>query len=207
MDDTGSTTHDKLLREAARLFASRGYSGTSMSDIAHEVGVRKASLYNYYGSKADLLIALLEQSLTSWQAACEQSLVGIESVERRLAAYLESAVAFSRTHPQAMGIIRLAAGHVPSELRRRVRSLIARHESSWHRTLVGMFEDAIERDEIPGNDSAALALFWSVFIDGILVNPIFATAKTEAVVTNLQSLWTFFWRGVSGTSPHTELTI
>jgi AcrR family transcriptional regulator len=44
MSKDKSTTHERLLQEAADLFARRGYSGTSMSDIAREVGVRKASL-------------------------------------------------------------------------------------------------------------------------------------------------------------------
>ena len=43
MTTQAMTTHDRLRREAAGLFSKRGYGGTSMSDIARRVGVRKAS--------------------------------------------------------------------------------------------------------------------------------------------------------------------
>jgi len=207
MSDDKTTTHERLLQEAAALFARRGYSGTSMSDIAREVGVRKASLYNYYSSKADLLMDLLEQSLSSWSQACDQHSEGIDDIEGQLAAHLQSAVDFSRAHPQAMALIRLATAQVPGDLRRRVQSRCSDYEVKWRQEMTGLFQQAVDRGEVRSSDPAVLALFWSVFLDGILVNRVFATEKTESVVSSLQSLWEFFWRGVSGTSPHTEISL
>ena len=43
-------------REAARLFAERGYHGTSMGDLAEAIGVQKGSLYSLTGSKQELLV-------------------------------------------------------------------------------------------------------------------------------------------------------
>lgn len=50
-----SGKHAEVLREAARLFTVSGYHGTSMDDIAAAVGVTKAALYHYFGSKSDIL--------------------------------------------------------------------------------------------------------------------------------------------------------
>ena len=49
------TRRHELTRQAARLFAERGYHGTSMGDIAEALGVQKGSLYSLTGSKQQLL--------------------------------------------------------------------------------------------------------------------------------------------------------
>ncbi|MFS4494744.1 TetR/AcrR family transcriptional regulator [Maribacter sp. 2308TA10-17] len=48
-----------IIEESAILFNSRGYSATSMKDIAEGVGVKAASLYNHISSKQEILSVLL----------------------------------------------------------------------------------------------------------------------------------------------------
>jgi len=50
-----SARRQELTRIAARLFAERGYEGTSLADLAAELGVAKPSLYHHIDSKEDLL--------------------------------------------------------------------------------------------------------------------------------------------------------
>jgi AcrR family transcriptional regulator len=53
---------DEAFKEAARVvFARDGYLNAKISDIAAEAGRSAASFYNYYDTKADLLIALAEE--------------------------------------------------------------------------------------------------------------------------------------------------
>lgn len=54
-----SSTKEKILNAALTLFSSKGYSGTSMQDIADEVGITKAALYKHYEGKEQLLNGLL----------------------------------------------------------------------------------------------------------------------------------------------------
>jgi len=46
---------EEVTRTAARLFADRGYHGTSLADVAEALGMQKASLYHHIDSKEDLL--------------------------------------------------------------------------------------------------------------------------------------------------------
>jgi AcrR family transcriptional regulator len=39
---------EEIVAEATRLFAERGYEGTSMGDLAERVGLRKASLFHHF---------------------------------------------------------------------------------------------------------------------------------------------------------------
>ncbi len=201
------STRDRVRREAADLFARRGYGGTSMSEIAERVGIRKASLYSHFDSKADLMLELVEASLEQWQRACRGELPERESVEERLAGYLGAAVRFGRSNPQAVGILRLAAGQMPGELRARFNSILDRHDRQWRETLKALFEEAIERGEVEADIPENLGLFWSVFIHGLLINQIFETEKAEAMLAHLQPLWRLFWRGLSGRFPTTEIEL
>ena len=52
---------------ARRLFASRGYSGTSMADIANAAGVSKATVFHHYRSKRALYEALLGDAFAGFR--------------------------------------------------------------------------------------------------------------------------------------------
>lgn len=49
------TRKEAIVEEAAKLFHERGFNATSMRDLAEQVGVEAASLYNHIQSKSELL--------------------------------------------------------------------------------------------------------------------------------------------------------
>ena len=56
---TRSDTRAQILTIARRLFVGHGYAGTSIADIARELGTTTAALYYHFPSKADILAELL----------------------------------------------------------------------------------------------------------------------------------------------------
>ncbi|MFC2133460.1 TetR/AcrR family transcriptional regulator [Bacteroidota bacterium] len=50
-----------ILQTALKLFAQKGYHGTSIADIAKEAGISKGLAYNYFGSKLELIEAVIQQ--------------------------------------------------------------------------------------------------------------------------------------------------
>jgi AcrR family transcriptional regulator len=67
-----STRRDDLTRIAARLFAEKGYHGTSTADLADAMGVQKGSLYAHIESKADLLWDVAREGAAAFHAALDQ---------------------------------------------------------------------------------------------------------------------------------------
>jgi AcrR family transcriptional regulator len=59
---TAARRRQQLLDTAARLFADQGAASTSMEEIALEAGVTKGLLHYYFGSKAELLSAIIQES-------------------------------------------------------------------------------------------------------------------------------------------------
>ena len=54
-------TKERILDIALELFAQNGYLGTSMSDIAKQLGFTKAALYKHYTSKQEILDHIVER--------------------------------------------------------------------------------------------------------------------------------------------------
>lgn len=53
-------TKERILETALELFAQNGYLGTSMNDIAQQLGFTKAALYKHYTSKQEILDRIVE---------------------------------------------------------------------------------------------------------------------------------------------------
>jgi Bacterial regulatory proteins, tetR family len=51
----GVRTRARILEVAQELFTERGYAGTSIADIAGELGTSKAALYYHFKSKEQIL--------------------------------------------------------------------------------------------------------------------------------------------------------
>jgi TetR/AcrR family transcriptional regulator, cholesterol catabolism regulator len=66
-----SARRSELTRQAARLFAQKGYHGTSIGDIADALGVQKGSLYSHIASKEDLLYDALMEGAAAFHASLD----------------------------------------------------------------------------------------------------------------------------------------
>ena len=86
-----SSRRSELTREAARLFAERGYHGTSIGDLAQALGVQKASLYAHISSKQDLLYATMREGADAFHAALDavpEEASAVEKVRLAMRAHL-----------------------------------------------------------------------------------------------------------------------
>ena len=54
IDLEDKSRNSEILLEAAKLFAAKGYDGTSIRDIARAVGVAQASLYHFFADKREI---------------------------------------------------------------------------------------------------------------------------------------------------------
>jgi AcrR family transcriptional regulator len=76
------TRKAQLTREAAKLFAERGFHGTSMGDLADALGVQKGSLYSLTGSKQQLLLETMRTGAHAFHSALDEVPERSSAVER-----------------------------------------------------------------------------------------------------------------------------
>ena len=58
-------TRAQLLAAAARVYARRGFAGATLDEVAEEAGFTKGAVYDHFGSKENLLFALLDEHLAT----------------------------------------------------------------------------------------------------------------------------------------------
>jgi AcrR family transcriptional regulator len=71
---TTRNTRDDVVRAAGRLFAERGYHGTSMRDLGRELGLLGSSLYSHVASKQDLLVEVVEEGARLFEVSADRAL-------------------------------------------------------------------------------------------------------------------------------------
>ena len=85
------TRREELAREAARLFAEKGYHGTSIGALADAIGVQKGSLYAHIDGKQDLLYETMRQGAEAFHGALDEipeELPATEKIRLALRAHL-----------------------------------------------------------------------------------------------------------------------
>ncbi len=100
LDKIKPAKREKLLSEAAKLFAQRGYNQADMAELASRAGVAKGSLYNYFESKQELYLYVCRDGLARSRQAVYGGLDPEWDLLRQLTHIFAQGAAFARTHPE-----------------------------------------------------------------------------------------------------------
>ncbi|KPI05239.1 transcriptional regulator, TetR family [Actinobacteria bacterium OK074] len=142
---------------AAELFGDRAYQEISMETIAQHVGIRKASLYYYFGSKDDLL-AQMHQGMIEPVIEAHRSRLDAGVLDPRglLLAMMTDLVSLMETHP---GHIRVFFEHF-RELPEAVRTAVAELRDHYRALLADVLERGVADGSfvVPDPNLTALAI-------------------------------------------------
>lgn len=191
------TTLERIRDTASTLFAARGYAGTSMSRLAGQVGIRKASLYNYYPSKEALLQDLVARGMSAWTEASESLQEGGDPRER-LRVYFHSIFAFADAHPEIVALIRVASTQIGGSLGKRCRGSAVEEQGRMVDEVAELCRRAMEQGQMEAADPREPALLWTAVVDGVLMNKLFATPRAAEFGDRLEPLWRRLWVAMGG---------
>lgn len=83
---------ETILARAAHLFATRGYSATSMNEVAEACGLSKATLYHYYRDKYALLFSIADTHVERLQGMVRDAVSATHEPRERLQALVKRLV-------------------------------------------------------------------------------------------------------------------
>lgn len=121
MTDSETRTRQQIVKAGLRLFAERGYAGTSVQDIVDAAGVTKPALYYYFGNKAGLFQALVESAHDERYRLMQQAARRAERLEEQLVEIVAALFEFFRHNRELMRIAFATAFAAPGELPKELR--------------------------------------------------------------------------------------
>jgi TetR/AcrR family transcriptional regulator len=93
------SNRSKLLECALQLFASRGYDAVGVQEVAEAAGLKKPTLYHYFGSKSGLMKTLLATYFEELFVVLEKAADYQGDVKMTLTAVCGAYFAFAQKHP------------------------------------------------------------------------------------------------------------
>ncbi len=162
----GESTREALIQAARELFWKKGYRATSVAEILEQAGAHSGSLYHYFPTKQDLLVAVLDWYLENLDAEV------VEPARRRTDDPLEAVFAVLEGYRQALLATDLTFGCPIGNLALEfsepdppVRERLAENFTAWARAVEACLEEA--GDRLPDDlDREALSRFVLTTMEG-----------------------------------------
>jgi AcrR family transcriptional regulator len=124
-------TRDRVLREAARLFARRGFHGTTIEDLGAACGISGPALYKHFASKdevlAQLLVGISQQLLEGGRSVVAAAAGPVEAVGALVASHAE----FATSQPDLIRVQDRDLANLSATAARRVRALQRAYVEVW----------------------------------------------------------------------------
>ena len=89
-NEAGTNSRERILSAATRIAQAHGYGGLNFRDLAEEVGIRAASIYHHFSSKADLGAAVARRYWEDSAAGLDALLADSADPPRCLREYPET---------------------------------------------------------------------------------------------------------------------
>lgn len=86
-NQSSGNSSDRILIEATKIAQAHGYSGLNLRSLAEKVGMKAASLYNHFPSKADLAAAVARRYWQDATARLQHLAVTVSEPTERLCLY------------------------------------------------------------------------------------------------------------------------
>ena len=129
MSPTGTRVRDA----AIELFAERGFHGTGIRDLAERAGLSSATLYHYMGTKEDLLVSIMTESLERLLKAGEH-FTGTDPLDR-ITGLVELHVLTHATHRLETRVVDDEMRALSPDRRGAVVALRDRYEALWQEAI------------------------------------------------------------------------
>jgi AcrR family transcriptional regulator len=141
-------SREDVVQAAGRLFAERGYHGTSMRDLGRELGMLGSSLYSHVEGKQQLLVEVVDRGAGFFQAAADEALASDGAASQRLRALIAGHVDVVLDHREEVRTYLSEASALDDESRQQVIEARDRYEEAFRGVLKEGAADGSFRSDV-----------------------------------------------------------
>ena len=185
----------EILDAARKVFAEKGFSETTMDQVAECAGIAKGTLYLYFRSKRDIYMAALMEGIRSLNNDSRRKVEAAAGVREKLCAFIETRVGYFEQHRDFFLIYHSEVGNL--------RVPQATHEgqmSELYLEQAQMLEEVLKKAAAAGEirelrpDSTAFTV--CDMTRGVIVQRLLGWSRAE-LNDDIQHLIGLIWRGIA----------
>jgi AcrR family transcriptional regulator len=128
-----SPTREQIIEEATRIFLTKGYANTSISEIMNAVGITKPSFYYYFENKRDLYLTCLDSTFEAFSTWTVGKIRQEKDPWKRIEMRCEAAHSYAGAFLTAINLLKESLRHEDESERNRAEAILRR---SWVEPLV-----------------------------------------------------------------------
>lgn len=159
---SGNEAEAKLLESALRLFADKGYEGTSIREIIEGAGVTRPVLYYYFENKEHLFTRLVEAKFAELVSKIEEIKKKNIPVASKLKEIICTEFDLAESSPEALRLILQVFFSPPLQGPALDKVKLARMR---FKNLEEVMQEGLDKKELSGGDARSLALVFQGIMD------------------------------------------
>jgi AcrR family transcriptional regulator len=160
LEDVRTPRQKEFIAVAARLFSERGYHSVGINEISAELGLSGPAIYRHYASKEALLVAVLNETITSHLEEVRNIVSSVADSREALDAIVQDHVDFVFDQSAHIVTWRTEFRSLPDADRHRLRYLQRLYTEEWVRT-VRRLRPELDDARVRAMCDAAMALIQS----------------------------------------------
>lgn len=98
-EERSKATREGIIAAAISVFASKGYSGSSVDDISHASGMTKGAIYHHFPDKASVFMAVADAAMMLFDEEVMGAMDGHADALDRIRELLAATARFASDHP------------------------------------------------------------------------------------------------------------
>ncbi|WP_271000531.1 efflux pump transcriptional regulator FepR [Listeria seeligeri] len=188
---------EEIKQAALELFASNGFEGTSLADIAGVVGLKKQSIYSHFKDKDDLFLSIMKDAKSTeidyYRAHLQDS--DLSKPDLVLASLLFGVKNLYDTDAAFQFWLRYGF-YPPKHLYDIVQAEISENVSQMEQDFTELFSSWMEQKLIPEQDVETMKEAYMGILDAVIVEIVYVN-EPQRTQKKITALWQIFWRGIT----------
>ncbi|MTI48830.1 TetR/AcrR family transcriptional regulator [Sporosalibacterium faouarense] len=193
-------TKDKILESAYRLFAINGYEGTSLSQIAKEVGIKKPSIYAHFSSKEEIFTTILDTTINKFYMYLDRifSETKGQDTEYTLSHIYYRIIDYFSMFKSAKEFYSIILFFPPTFLEDVINTKLEKIKDKVKISLDKIFVEAMKNGEINEEEINFLIYSYLSLVHGSFGMMLYDTEEENQLLmkSNVEKNWNIYWKGI-----------